>query len=188
MQYIKKYLAILLSIAMVMCSTLPSLASGNDAVYETTESKIVEQLKEDLGEEKANEILNAYEETRNEDVGVSKENVGAGTASPEEETNEDMSSEPEETETSMSELSEPEEEETSNSEISESEIDEANVNETIDDNLVETSEANVDEIIATSSDLENDLLLLEVEESEGNNSNLFGDGESNTFNRHIMVY
>ena len=53
----KKMTAIFLSVVMVMCSTLPSLASNNDAVNIETTSKIVEQLKEDFGEEKANQIL-----------------------------------------------------------------------------------------------------------------------------------
>lgn len=66
MQNIKKYLAIFLSIAMVMCSTLPSLASENDALQETTESKIVEQLKEDLGEERAEEILSGKTQEKEE--------------------------------------------------------------------------------------------------------------------------
>lgn len=36
MKNLKKLLAIFLSIAMVMCSTLPSLASTNDASKEAT--------------------------------------------------------------------------------------------------------------------------------------------------------
>ena len=62
MKNIRKFLAIILSIAMVMCSTLPSVASEIEVIDETTKSKIEEQLREDLGEERANEILNIGEE------------------------------------------------------------------------------------------------------------------------------
>ena len=62
MKKVKKLVALVLSIAIIMCSTLPSLATGND-VEQTITSKIVEQLKEDLGEEKATEILNSDSES-----------------------------------------------------------------------------------------------------------------------------
>ena len=62
MKKVKKLVALVLSIAIIMCSTLPSLATGND-VEQTYTSKIVEQLKEDLGEEKATEILNSDSES-----------------------------------------------------------------------------------------------------------------------------
>lgn len=67
MKKLKRFLAIIISIVMVMYSTLPSLANGSEEVPETSESKIVEQLKEDLGEEKATEIL------KNSDVSVDEE-------------------------------------------------------------------------------------------------------------------
>ena len=199
MFYIKKCIAICLSIAMVMCSTLPSLASGNDALQETTESKIVEQLKEDLGEENANEILNAYEETRNEDVGdailstydeepeetetnASTENVGVSTASPEEETDEDVSSEPEETETRTGELYEPEEDETS---VSESYDFEENVEESTESleedetNIDESDDGNLDKNIATSSELDDECEVIELDvEKENSEDSLLGASET----------
>lgn len=51
-----------------MCSTLPSVASEIEVIDETTKSKIEEQLREDLGEERANEILNVGENA--DDVGA----------------------------------------------------------------------------------------------------------------------
>ena len=129
MKKLKRFLAIIISIVMIMCSTLPSLANGSEEVPETSESKIVEQLKEDLGEEKATEIL------KNSDVSVDEESeTTAGDdimssikeepeeesestveddilSSLEEEPEEETEStvEDEEEETSMGELHEPEE-------------------------------------------------------------------------------
>ena len=53
----KRLLAMVLSITLIICSTLPSLAQENNVQESTVDGKIVEQLKSDLGVEKAEEIL-----------------------------------------------------------------------------------------------------------------------------------
>ena len=123
MKYVKKCVAICLSIAMVMCGTLPSLASGNDALKEITESKIVEQLKEDLGEERANKILNGSEDA---------------------ETRMGELYEPEEDENRANESTEPKEEEKNIEVISETEED-ASASETNDFKKISESTVSFDE-------------------------------------------
>ncbi|MBR1454596.1 MAG: hypothetical protein IJ593_08160 [Lachnospiraceae bacterium] len=57
MKICKKVLAMVLSITLVFYSTLPSLAQENNVQESIVDGKIVEQLKSDLGVEKAEEIL-----------------------------------------------------------------------------------------------------------------------------------
>ena len=68
MKRIKGKIAIMLCVSMVMCSTLPSLASENDLIESTTELRKVEKLNEDLGEENADEILSNYREFLNDET------------------------------------------------------------------------------------------------------------------------
>ena len=181
MKSIKGKIAIMLCVAMVMCSTLPSLATGND-VEQTTTSKIVEQLKEDLGEEKATEILNSSSEA------LSGENETSTTVENSEQDN--IIVEESDTEESIEEGGSGgevvEELEEDSIEIN----NETSIDESIDDSTVKMEDNNysifnsvneediLNENIATASDLdgENEVLKLESEGVEINNS-LFGTGE-----------
>lgn len=173
MKQLKKSIAKALIIVLIMSSTLPCMATGND-VEQTYTSKIVEQLKEDLGEEKATEILNSGSESligETESSTTMDSNNGNDETTVEGSDNEESSEES----TGNDTVEEPEEDITETS----TESTKDNTNLTCTEEIVETSKTDVYEIIATSSDLE-DNLLLEVEESEGNNSNLFGDGAPTT--------
>ena len=88
MKNIRKFLAIILSIVMVMCSTMPSVASEIEVIDETTKSKIEEQLREDLGEERANEILNVGADETTDVVDEEITSVGAKLCEPAEEEEE----------------------------------------------------------------------------------------------------
>lgn len=92
MKSFKKHLAILLSIAMVMCSTLPSLASQTDNLDEVTESKIVEELKDDLQNEETVGItdLEQTSETEEELEEMLEESEEGQEEEVEEETEEDQ--------------------------------------------------------------------------------------------------
>lgn len=54
---VKQILSVVLCFTMVISSTLPCMAQDNNENQETNVSKIVEQLKEDLGEEKFEELI-----------------------------------------------------------------------------------------------------------------------------------
>ena len=171
MKKVKKLVALVLSIAIIMCSTLPSLATGND-VEQTITSKIVEQLKEDLGEEKATEILNSDSESLS---GKTESSTSMDSNNGNDETTVEGSDNEESVDESGSGGKVVEEPEEDSTEIS-TEISLNNIKETNAEDITIESEKN--ENIATSSDLEKDSLLLEVEEIEADKSNFFGTTSS----------
>ena len=81
MKKLKKVFAIILTISIVATSTLTSLAVEKNVELETTKSKIVDQLKKDLGEDKFEEITIIDEEielvSTDESTDVTGESVEA---------------------------------------------------------------------------------------------------------------
>ncbi|MBR1455442.1 MAG: BspA family leucine-rich repeat surface protein, partial [Lachnospiraceae bacterium] len=67
MKFIRSIIAIVLSITLIICSTLPSLAQKNEVQESYVDSKIVEQLKADLGSEKTEKLLSKSLSVENND-------------------------------------------------------------------------------------------------------------------------
>ena len=66
----KKFLSMILCIVLILCNLLPSFANETDTTLQetTTESKIVEQLKIDLGEEQIKNILSSDEDNIHDEI------------------------------------------------------------------------------------------------------------------------
>lgn len=185
MKKIKRILAIILSITMVMCSTLSSFASENDALQEITESKIVEQLKIDLGEERTNEILNVADETI--DGNVEEDILSSCEEEPEEETSMGEFNEPEEDDTRTGEISEQEEDIIIMDEFDEAEENVEESTSNYEENESELTEEfeytdgigyTLFESIATSSELDSENEIIELDEKEVKSiDSLLGAGE-----------
>ncbi len=143
MKSIRKVLSLILCMSMIICSTLPSFANENDLAETTSESKIVEQLKIDLGEEKAEEIIgSSVDESEIDDSNIESEEIN-------------------QMEIEKETLAEPEEETEAEAEIEAKEDITSTENEEADTTLAE-NEAEAD---TTSTENEEKITLTEAEES-----------------------
>lgn len=171
MKSLKKRLAILLSIAMVMCSTLPSLASKSEVLDETTESKITEELCEDLGQKAAEDILDI------KTLSETEEELEEKLDEPEEDQEEKIDEEPEEDQEKKTMEEEIEEEQEENTEIEiEKDLDEKeleNNEETAEGSETEKTVEETDETskiddTSKSEEIEETTEISEAEETENN--------------------
>ncbi|MBR3288300.1 MAG: BspA family leucine-rich repeat surface protein [Lachnospiraceae bacterium] len=172
MKSVKKRLAILLSIAMVMCSTLPSLASKSDVLDETAESKVTEELCEDLGQNAAEDILDI------KTLSETEEELEEKLAELEEDQEEKIDEEPEEDQEEKT-IEEIEEEQEENTEIEiENDLDEKEIenNEEIaegsetEKTVEETDETSEIDDTSKSEEIEETTEISEAEETKNNDN------------------